>query len=118
MMERVASTHISQEMRECIQDCTDCHNVCTETITYCLEQGGAYVAVDLIRLLQDCAQLCATSADSMLRASRFAGPICGLCATVCDACAEACEQFGNDPQMTTCAQTCRRCAECCRRMAG
>jgi hypothetical protein len=118
MTETTATTHISQQMRECIQRCTDCHNVCTETITYCLEQGGAYAALDLVRLLQDCAQLCTTSADSMLRASSFSGPVCGLCAIVCDACAEACDQFGDDPQMKACADTCRRCAECCRRMAG
>src|SRR5438067_2253729 len=63
MTETTATTQISPSMRDCIQRCTACHNVCTETITYCLQQGGKYVAVGLVRLLQDCAELCATSAD-------------------------------------------------------
>jgi hypothetical protein len=118
MAETTATTRMSQQMRECIQRCTDCHNVCSETITYCLEQGGKYVAVDLVRLLQDCAQLCATSADYMLRGSSFSPQVCRLCAIVCDACAASCDQVGDDPQMKACAETCRRCAECCRRMAA
>jgi hypothetical protein len=118
MTETIATIHISQQMRECIQRCTECHNVCTETITYCLEQGGKYAEVDLVRLLQDCAQMCATSADYMLRGSSLSARVCGLCAVVCDACEEACNQFGGDAQMKACADTCRRCAECCRSMAG
>jgi hypothetical protein len=50
MTETIATIQISRQMRECIQRCTDCHDVCTETITYCVEQGGAYVVVDLARL--------------------------------------------------------------------
>jgi hypothetical protein len=118
MKETTATPWIDEETQECIERCTDCHNVCTETITYCLKQGGAYAALDLVRLLQDCAQHCATSTDFMLRGSSFSAPVCGLCARICDACADACDQFGADRQMTLCADTCRRCAACCRRMAG
>lgn len=109
---------ISSEMRACIQDCTDCHTVCVETIDHCLRLGGAHAEAGHMRLLLDCAQSCATSADFMLRGSDFHRPLCGLCAEICDRCAEDCERFGDDEQMRRCAELCRRCAESCRRMAA
>jgi len=118
MTETITTSQVSQQMRDCIQQCTDCHNVCIETIIYCLQQGGKHAAVDHVRLLQDCAEICGTSADFMLRGSNVSAQVCGVCATVCDACAKSCDQFGDDPQMKACADTCRRCAECCSRMAG
>jgi hypothetical protein len=113
----MTQTTVPDQMRECIQQCTDCHNVCTETIVYCLQQGGKHAALEHMRLMMDCAQLCAASADFMLRGSSFSPRVCGMCADVCDACAKSCDRFGDDPQMKECADTCRRCAECCRKMA-
>lgn len=109
---------IGGEMRECIQRCTDCHNVCVETVSHCLELGGPHAEARHIRLLLDCAQICATSADFMLRGSDLHGRVCGVCAEVCDRCAVDCERFGDDEQMRRCAEACRRCAEACRRMAA
>jgi hypothetical protein len=109
---------ISSEMRECIQNCSDCHNVCMETVDHCLHLGGAHAEASHIRLLLDCAQICATSADFMLRGSDSHQQLCGLCAEICDRCAEDCERFGDDEQMRRCAELCRRCAESCRRMAA
>jgi len=34
--------HRSAEMNECIQNCTDCHAVCIETISQCLSMGGKH----------------------------------------------------------------------------
>jgi hypothetical protein len=118
MMEPGASTHTSDLMKECVRLCTECHTVCTQTIAYCLQQGGRYGALDVVRILQDCSQLCPVSADSMLRDSPFSPRVCGLCATVCDACAASCDQFADDSQMRLCTDTCRRCADCCRKMAA
>lgn len=107
------------QMQSCIDDCTRCHAICTETIQYCLEKGGKYAEANLVRLLQDCAQMCATSADFMLRGSEFHPSTCGVCAEVCDRCARACEQVGgaDDAEMKQCAETCRRCAQCCHEMS-
>ena len=109
---------ISGEMRECIQECTDCHNVCLETVSHCLQLGGAHAEAGHIGLLLDCAQICATSADFMLRGSGLHGRTCAVCAEVCERCAESCEQFSDDDQLRACAEVCRRCAASCRRMAA
>jgi hypothetical protein len=43
------------EMQECIDNCTQCHNICVETIDHCLEMGGKHADTAHIRILQDCA---------------------------------------------------------------
>ena len=99
---------IGDEMRQCIQNCSDCHNVCTEMVDHCLRQGGPHAESGHIRLLLDCAEICATSADFMLRGADFHRQVCGVCADVCRLCAESCARFGDDPEMQRCADTCRR----------
>lgn len=106
------------EMQACIDNCTRCHAICVETMTHCLKQGGRHADPAHIRLLADCAQICATSADFMLRGSDLHGRTCAACAEVCDRCAESCERMDDDEMMKACADECRRCAESCRRMAA
>jgi hypothetical protein len=112
-------THMhSAEMQQCIDNCMQCHAVCTETISHCLQKGGKHAEAKHIRLLADCAQICATSADFMLRGSDLHALTCGVCAEVCARCAEECERMADDAAMQRCAEECRRCAESCRRMAA
>lgn len=113
------SHEITQEMRSCIQNCTDCHRICTETAAHCLQMGGKHAEPAHIRLLLDCAQICQTSSDFMLRTSHFHMDTCRLCAEVCSQCAESCARLGqDDPAMQECSAACRRCADSCRNMAS
>ena len=107
----------TREMQECIDNCDDCRAACLATLTHCLEQGGEHARPEHIRLLVDCAEICATSAGFMLRGSDVHGVVCEACAEVCEQCAESCESM-DDEQTQACAKACRRCAESCRRMAG
>jgi hypothetical protein len=102
---------------QCIDRCETAHDSCLELVSYCLEQGGRHAAAEHIRLLLDCADICRTSADFMLRGSDFYTRTCGICAEVCERCAEDCARFGDDT-MDICAANCRKCAESCRQMAG
>lgn len=113
-------THqMSTEMRDCISNCTECHNICVETANHCLEMGGKHAEASHIRGLLDCAQACATSADFMLRGSALHPNVCGVCAEACERCAESCERLADgDELMLRCAEICRRCAESCRQMAA
>jgi len=108
-----------QNLQECINNCLNCHKICLETIEQCLEMGGRHSAAAHIKLLQDCAQICLTSADFMIRMSNFHQQTCGVCAEICRRCAEDCEQIAEgDDFMKECAEVCRRCAESCREMSG
>src|SRR3546814_5162654 len=62
-----SAAHRPQAMNECIDNCTQCHAICLETINYCLTKGGVHAAPEHIALLATCADTCATSADAMLR---------------------------------------------------
>jgi hypothetical protein len=107
----------ANEMRNCIDACLDCHRVCLDTVQNCLVMGGKHAAAEHIRLLLDCAQICQTSADFMIRGSDLHGITCGACAEICEACAEACRSLGG-PEMKACVDACDRCAQSCAMMAG
>ena len=116
----LSGTHskVDEKMRSCIAECQSCHSVCLETVIHCLEMGGKHAEPAHIRLLLDCADICATSADFMLRGSPLHGRTCGVCAEVCEQCARSCEMMGDDPMMQQCAAACRSCAQSCREMAS
>src|SRR5688500_15166327 len=106
------------EMANCMEECQQCHNICLETLAHCLTMGGAHAEASHINLLIDCAEICQTSANFLLRDSTMHTRTCGACADVCEHCAASCEKMGEDAQMKECAKACRRCAESCRKMAA
>ncbi|HZP57685.1 MAG TPA: four-helix bundle copper-binding protein [Dehalococcoidia bacterium] len=112
-----ATTTMSQRMRECLDECENCARVCAETMSYCLQMGGAHAAPQHIRLMLDCIDMCRTSASFLTRASAFHARTCAVCADVCDRCADDCAGFEDDRRMQACADACRRCARSCREMA-
>lgn len=105
-------------MQQCIQNCQDCHDICLETVTYCLTKGGKHAEAAHILILLDCAEICQTSANFMVRGSDLHPLTCGVCAEVCERCAKDCERFGDDTTMRECADMCHRCADSCREMAA
>jgi hypothetical protein len=118
MAHHLAAERLSEEMHECIDNCSDCHDVCIETLTHCLDRGGDHAAPRHIRALLECAQACDASRDFMLRGSELHAAVCGVCADACERCAESCESIDpEDAVMRNCAEMCRRCADTCRAMA-
>jgi hypothetical protein len=110
---------MTASMDECIRNCTECHTICMKTVTHCLGVGGKHADQAHIRMLLDCAQICATSADFMTRGSPLHRLTCGACAEICQQCADDCERMaGGDEQMLQCVEMCRRCAASCRDMAA
>lgn len=116
-IQQLTLNQVTQEMQQCIQNCLDCHSICLNTITYCLQKGGMHAEPAHIQLMQDCAEICQTSANFMLRGSDLHTRTCGVCAQVCQRCADDCAKMGDDAQMKACADMCRRCAESCRQMS-
>lgn len=108
---------ITADMRECIQNCLDCHAACVETSMHCLVRGNEHAGPEHQRLLADCAQICIASADFMLRASADHVRTCDVCAELCRNCADDCERMAEgDDIMRRCVDACRRCALTCDRM--
>ncbi len=110
---------MNDTLTQCIQDCMDCHRACITTMTHCLGRGGDHAAPVHIRALTDCAEICLLSAHYMLRDSHFHHHTCAVCALVCAACGDSCENLSDgDRWMDDCAKLCWHCAESCQQMAG
>jgi hypothetical protein len=110
---------MTEEMRRCIDECLNCHRICIETVNHCLSLDGRHAEARHIRLILDCAQISATSADFMLRTSDYHTRLCGICAELCAASADSCQELGpHDATMQRCVQICRRCGDACGRMTG
>ena len=103
-------------LQECVQSCLKSHSMCLETAWYVTQRGPAIPAAHMALLL-DCAEMCQTTANSLLRRSPQHAVVCDACARLCDACAQDCERVAADEQMRQCAATCRECAKSCRDMA-
>jgi len=108
----------SEEMLVCIQNCQDCYRACLQTMAYCLRQGGRHAEPEHLRLMMDCADICHTAANFMIRGSDLHAHTCAACSEVCLRCAEDCRRLADDPRMKACADTCQHCADSCRHMAG
>ena len=104
------------EVRRCIENCHQCHMVCLEmAMTLCLETGGRHAEPAHMRLMLDCAGICETAMNAMVRHSAHHATVCRACAEICRACAASCEEVGD---MQECVDICLRCAESCERMAA
>ena len=76
MNHHLTAEHLSASLRECIENCSDCHDACTETLAHCLSLGDKYAAAEHVVALLDCAQACDTSRDFMLRGSPIHPLVC------------------------------------------
>ena len=118
-MPDVSGRDLSSDVLACIELCVDCHKACTQTLMHCLQTGEEHAEANHVRLMLDCAEICQTSANFMMRGSDLHAHTCRACAAVCRRCAEDCAAMGDDdPRLRACAEQCARCAESCERMAA
>ena len=106
---------LSQEARQGIEALQHCHATChAMAMIHCLEMGGEHARPQHLRLMLDCAGLCAFTADALGRKSQFHTRFAALCAEVCETCAEDCAALGG---MEECVKACRDCARLCRELS-
>jgi hypothetical protein len=86
-------------MQQAIEECTRCQAICRQTLGHCLELGGKHADPAHTRLMIDCAEICQTSANFMLRGSDLHHRTCAVCTEVCRPCAEDCERVASGEQM-------------------
>jgi hypothetical protein len=109
---------ITTEMRRCIEAASDSYSACTETLTYSLDGRFELTDPRHLRLLIDCAEVCQTTENALLRASELGQLLATVCAEACEKVAESCRRLdAADEQLGECADVCMRCADCCRELA-
>lgn len=110
--------HEHDHVQQCIEECLNCHAACTMTAQYALAEGGEKGDPSLVGVLLDCAEICQTSANFLLRGSPYHASTCTACADLCRACEEACRAFPDDEQLAHCAELCAACADACDQMVA
>jgi hypothetical protein len=116
-MPHIANSPTPASYANCIDACTKCAQACEECFAACLQEPDVQARTNMIKMLNDCAEICFQAVQFMSRNSQFAKPICELCAQICEACAMDCEKF-KDAHCQDCAKICRECANACRQMAS
>ncbi|ELZ28037.1 hypothetical protein C474_16089 [Halogeometricum pallidum JCM 14848] len=105
--------HLSEEQRECIENCTRATEVCEWCADECL---GSEEMEECARLCRDVADIASLHARLMARDSDYSGHLAEACAEACEDCADECESHDAD-HCQQCAEVLRDCAETCRSMA-
>lgn len=90
--------------------------ICQECLNLCLQEADVKDRRSCIESLQDCSEICSTSACFMARGSINTKDICTLCASICKKCATECNMF-KEQHCKTCADTCNQCATECEKMS-
>jgi len=99
----------------CIEACNECAVACNHCAAACLKEHNVEMMSRCIALDMDCAAICQFAAAAIARGSEYAKEICGLCANICEACAEECGKH-TAPHCQACATACRACAVACLEM--
>ncbi|EMA33374.1 four-helix bundle copper-binding protein [Halobiforma nitratireducens] len=106
--------HADDHMQECIDNCLEAAQVCEWCVDACADEEGMGRC---IRLCRDVADVASLHARLMARDSGSHEELGELCADLCEACAEECEQHEHE-HCQACAEILPRCAESCREMAS
>ncbi len=105
----------TQDWLECAHACGDCAEACVSVLPHCLERGGAHARPAHITLLQACADICRTAAQTLFLGADVHAYTCAACAAICERCAADCEEL-RDTMMDDCIEACLECADACRKM--
>jgi hypothetical protein len=106
-----------------IDECLACFQACTACADACLSEEELADLIMCIRLNQDCADICAATAQVLSRPSGFdrggTMTLVRACVEACRACEAECQRHaGMHEHCAICAEACRRCAEACAALTG
>ncbi len=107
--------HLSDEERDCLENCFEAAEVCEWCADECAGEGEEMA--ECLRLCRDVADVATLHARFMARDSAYSGHLAETCAEACEACADECDQHDAE-HCQVCADVLRECAESCRTMAS
>src|SRR5690606_486525 len=94
-----------------------CQAVCDNMVAMVASMPDAAFRSRQLRLLRDCANICALTAQMLARSSYISKQKALLCAHICERCGQECMKYP-DPYSQHCAQVCLHCASVCRAYAS
>src|SRR4051812_888302 len=107
-----------EQLGRAIEAIVECGSVCTICADACLAEQHVQMLVHCIQLNQECADICHTTAATLLRPGSPAHTVLPLllqaCQSICESCGQECEQHASmHEHCRVCAQSCRNCAQLC-----
>lgn len=110
-----------EKLLACVQACLECGRNCTACADACLAEEMVADLRACIRTNQDCATICAATAEVLTRLTAnntdITGSLVEACRIACRVCAEECERHADmHDHCRVCAESCRRCEATCNEM--
>jgi hypothetical protein len=100
-----------------IEACNVARRRCERAVTAGLAQPDVNKVTQVIVVARDVARIATLTSQLLERGSKFAYPICGICASACEELAKACAKHPNVDAFARCGEACRKCAEECSKLA-
>jgi hypothetical protein len=115
MSSTAGTTLQNTKWQSCIDACMRCAEACEFCATSDLKEQDVKMMASCAQMNRQCAAVCWTSASLMSMDSQFAKQFCILCADVCDACAQECE---NTTMLTTASNAHKHVAAVLKNVEG
>jgi hypothetical protein len=122
-VEQMLRTHPHQRannvggVASCIVACLDCAAACSGCADACIAENDTQRLLRCIRLNQDCATVCRSTAEILSRSSQpdwaVLWTLVDACRVACRACAAECERHARHMHCRICADACRRVERAC-----
>jgi hypothetical protein len=102
---------------DAIDACNVARRRCERLVTAGLAQPDVNTVASVIVTARDCARIATLTTQLLERGSKYAYPICAVCAQACEELAKAAEKHSKVEAFSRCAEACRKCAEECSKLA-
>jgi len=102
---------------DCIEACNVARRRCERLVTAGLAQPDVNKVTQVIVVARDVARIATLTTQLLERGSKYAYPICEVCARACDELAKVAAKHSKIEAFSRCAEACRKCAEECSKLA-
>lgn len=102
---------------DAIDACNVARRRCERLVTAGLAQPDVNLVASVIVTARDCARIATLTSQMLERGSKYAYPLCDVCARACEELAKAAEKHSKVEAFSRCAEACRKCAAECTKLA-
>src|SRR3984893_14290348 len=101
---------------DAIDACNVARRRCERLVTAGLAQWAVYVVGTVSVTGRDCARIATLTSQMLERGSKYAYPLCEVCARACDELSKALDKHSKIEAFSRCAEACRKCAQECSKL--
>jgi hypothetical protein len=103
---------------DCLDACNVARRRCERVVTAGLAQPDVNTVAQVIVVARDCARIATLTTQLLERGSKYAYPICDVCARAFAELAKMCDKHSKIEAFSRCAEASRKAAAECAKLAG